>query len=129
MSKICLLFMHLPWLAYTICHPFFTIFWFPFPLRLALPRDWTLLNGGLCFSSAHPFSCYHLLQYHSIIPAAKLFASILLGPLGLPFILLPITQYGHWFFYYITDELLCPICFPLDVLGPFAFLGLPRPFS
>ena len=49
--------------------------------------------------------------------------------LGLPFILLPITHYGHWFCYYITGGLLCPICFLLGVLSPFAFLGLPRPFS
>ena len=82
MSKICLLLMRLPWLTCTICYPFFTIFWFPFPLWLALLRDWALLDGGLYFSSAHPFSYYHLLPYHSIIPAAKLFASILLGLFG-----------------------------------------------
>ena len=49
--------------------------------------------------------------------------------LGLPFILLPMAHYDRWFFYYITDGLLCPICFLLGVLGPFAFFGLPRPFS
>ena len=79
MSKICLLLMRLPWLAYTVCRPFLTIFWFPFPLWLALLKDWALLDGGLCFSSAHHFSYYHLLSYNSIIPTAKLFASILLG--------------------------------------------------
>ena len=84
-SKIYLLLMRLPWLVCTVCHPFFTIFLFPFPLWLALPRDWALLDSGLCFSSTHPFSCYHPLPYHSIIPAAKLFASILL------FILLPMV--------------------------------------
>ena len=31
------------------------------------------------FSSAHPFFCYPLLPYYSIIPVVKLFASILLG--------------------------------------------------
>ena len=72
--------MHLPWLAYIVCRPFLTIFKFPFPLWLALLRDWALLNGVLCFSLVHPFSCCHLLSYHSIIPVAKLFASILLGP-------------------------------------------------
>ena len=41
-----------------------------------------MLNSGLCFSSAHPFSCYHLLPYHSIIPATKLFVSILLCLFG-----------------------------------------------
>ena len=49
--------------------------------------------------------------------------------LVLPFILLLMAQHGHWLFCYITGGLLCPICFPLGVLGPFAFLGHPRPFS
>ena len=79
MSKICLLLMCLPWLAYTIFRPFFTIFWLPVPLWLAPLRGWALLGSGLCLSSAHPFSYYHLLPYHSIILAAKLFTSILLG--------------------------------------------------
>ena len=74
--------MRLPWLACTVCRSFLTIFWFPFPLWLTLPRDWALLDSGLCFSSAHHFSCYHLLPYHSIIPAEKLFASILPGFFG-----------------------------------------------
>ena len=82
MSKICLLLMRLPRLACKVCRPFFTIFWFSFPLWLALLRDWALLDGGLCFSSAHHFSYYHLLPYHSIIPIAKLFALILLGLFG-----------------------------------------------
>ena len=71
--------MCLPWLAYTIFRPFFTIFWLPFPLWLAPLRGWALLDSGLCLSSAHPFSYYHLLPYHFIILAAKLFTSILLG--------------------------------------------------
>ena len=108
---------------------FLTIFWFPFPLWLALPRDWALLDGGLCFSSAYPFFYYHLLPYHSIIPAAKLFASILLGLFGPTVYSSLMAQYGHWFFYYITSGLLCPICFPFGVSGPFAFLGLPQLFS
>ena len=82
MSKICLLLIRLPWLACTVCRSFLIIFWCPFPLWLALLRNWASLDGGLCFSSAHPFSCYHLLPYHSIILAAKLFASILLGLFG-----------------------------------------------
>ena len=49
--------------------------------------------------------------------------------LGLLFILLPMAQYGHWFFYYITGRLLCPICFLLSVPGPVVFLGLSWPFS
>ena len=77
--------MRLSWLACTVCHPFFTVFLFPFPLWLTLLKDWALLDGGLCFSSAHPFSCYHLLPYqwyHSIISDAKLFSSILLSLFG-----------------------------------------------
>ena len=77
-----MLLMRLPWLACTVYCPFLTIFWFPFPFWLALLRDWALLDGGLCFFLAYPFSCYHFLPYHSIIPAAKLFASILLGLFG-----------------------------------------------
>ena len=59
--------MHLPWLVCTVCRSFFTIFWFSFPLLLALLRDWALLNGGLCFSLAHPFSVtsFAILLYHS----------------------------------------------------------------
>ena len=43
--------------------------------------------------------------------------------LGLPFIILLMAQYGQWFFYYITNGLLCPICFPLGIPGPFASVG------
>ena len=73
--------MHLPWLAYTVCCPFLTIFQFPLPLWLALFRAGPCLMAGSAFSSAHPFSCYYLLSYHSIIPAAKLFCFNLAGPL------------------------------------------------
>ena len=123
MSKIRLLLMRLLWLAYIVCRPFLTIFWFPFPLWLALPRDWALLDGGLCFSSAHPFSCYHLLPYHSIILAAKLFASILLGLFGPAVYFSPNGPVRPLFFFYIIGGFLCPICFPLGLPGPFAFLG------
>ena len=66
------------WPAQFVVH-FLTIFWFLFPLWLALPMDWALLDDGLCFSPAHPFSCYRLPPYPFIIPTTKLFASILLG--------------------------------------------------
>ena len=74
--------MRLPWLACIVCRLFLTIFWFPFLLWLAQLMGWALLDGGLCLSSPHPFFCYHILPHHSIIPAAKLFASILLGLFG-----------------------------------------------
>ena len=38
------------------------------------------------------------------------------------------TQYDHWVFYYMACGLLHPIFFLLGVLGPFTFLGHPRPF-
>ena len=95
MSKICLLLMRLPWLACTVCRPFFTIFWFAFLLWLALLRGWALLDGGLCFSSAHHFFCYHLLTYYFIIPATKLFTSILLGLFGPAIYSSPMAQYSH----------------------------------
>ena len=79
-SACCLCVCH-GWLAQFAVR-FFTVFWFPFALWLALLRDWALLDGELCISSAHPFSCYPLLPYHSIILAAKSFASILLGLFG-----------------------------------------------
>ena len=119
MSKICLLFMRLSWLAYIVCCPFLTIFKFPFPLWLALLRDWALLNGVLCFSLVCPFSCNHLLSYHSIIPVAKLFASILLGPTVYsspngpvqPLVLL----LHHWrapVSHFLSLGLPGPVCFP-----------------
>ena len=129
MSKIYLLLICLPWLACTVFRPFFIIFWFPFPLWLALLRDWALLDDGLYFSSAHPFSCYHLLPYHSIIPAAKLLASIFLGLFGLAVYSSPngpvrllVLLLHHW---------RAPVShlFSLGASGPFAFLGLPQPFS
>ena len=92
------------WLACIVCHPFLTILWFPFPLWLALLRDWALLDNGLFFSPAHPFSCYPLLPYHSIIPIAKLFASILL-----------VLLLHHWrapMSHLFSSRRLGPICFP-----------------
>ena len=57
-----------------------------------------------------------------------LFDLSLLGPLGFLLILLSMTQYDHWVFYYITFGLLCPIYFLLGILGPFTFLEHPRSF-
>ena len=129
MSKICLLLICLPWLAYTIFRPFFTIFWLPFPLWLAPLRVGLCLTMGFAFLLPTLFpttiSCHTTLSFllRNCLPQSC-WAS-----LCLPFILLPMAQYGHWFFYYITGGPLCPICFLLGVPGPFAFLGLPRSFS
>ena len=129
MSKICLLLMCLSWLACIVCRLFLTIFWFPFLLWLAPLRGWALLDSGFCLSSAHHFSatisCHDTPSFllRSCLPQSCW------AYLGLPFILLPMAQYGYWFFYYITGGLLCPICFLSGVPSPFAFLGLHLPFS
>ena len=88
-SKIYLLFMRLSWLVCTVCRPFLTIFWFPFPLWLALFGAGPHLMVGFAFSSAHPSSCYYLLPYHSIIPTAKLFCFKLGGPFWACHLFLP----------------------------------------
>ena len=44
-----------------------------------LVRSGPCLMVDFAFSLAHPFFCYPLLPYYSIIPVVKLFASILLG--------------------------------------------------
>ena len=111
---------------------FLTIFWFPFLLWLAPLRGWALLDGGLYLSSTHPFFCYHLLPYHSIIPAAKLFAPILLGlfgpvvyfsPNGLVWSLVLLLH--HWralMFHLFSLRRPWPICFPWASLALFLTL-------
>ena len=141
--------MHLPWLACTVCRPFLTIFWFPFLLWLAPLKSWALLDGGLCLSSAYSFSYYHLLPYHSIIPAAKLFAPILLGFFG-PAIysspngpIRPLVLLLHYWRAPVSHlfYLRCPwpICLPWVSLAPFltlyshglllSSLGFPKPIT
>ena len=93
-------------------------------------RGWALLNGRLCFFFSPPL--FLLLSpaiplYHSSCEVVLFQSSWAL--LGLLFILLLMVQQDHWFLCYIISGLLCSICFPLGVPGPFAFLGLPRPLS
>ena len=95
-------------------------------------RGWALLDGELCFFFffSPPFFLLPspaILLYHSCYEVVLPQSGWVF--LGLPFILPLMAQQGHWFFCYITGGLLCPICFPLGVPGPFASLGLPRPFS
>ena len=93
-------------------------------------QGWALLNGGLCFFFSLPFfplPSPAIPFYHSCCEVALPQSSW--ASLGLSFILLLMAQQGHWFYCYITSGLLCPICFPLGVPSPFAFLGLPQPFS
>ena len=129
MSKIYLLFMRLLWLACTVCHSFLTIFWFPFPLWLVLLRDWALLDGELCFSLAHHFSCYPLLPYYSIIIAVKLFALILLGLFGsaiLFFSQWPSTAIGSFIISLAGSYV--PFVFPWVSQAHLLSLGFPDPF-
>ena len=132
MSKICLLLIRLLWLTCTVCRSFLTIFWFPFLLWFAPLRGWALLDGGLCLSSAHPFFCYHLLPFHSIIPAAKLFASISLGLFGLAVysspngLVRPLVLFlHHWrapVSHLFSFGRFWPICFPWASLAIFLTL-------
>ena len=124
--------MRLSWLACIVCRSFLIIFWFSFPLWLALLRDWALLDDGLCFSLAHHFSCYPLLPYYSIIPAVKLFASILLGLFGLAVYSSPngsvrplVLLLHHWqapMFHLFSLKRPKPVCFPWT--SPTLFLTL-----
>ena len=124
--------MHLLWLGCTVCHPFLTIFWFSFLFWLAPLRGWALLDGGLCFSLAHPFFCYHLQPYRSIIPAAKLFALNLLGLFGLAVYSSPngpirplVLLLHHWWApmsHLFSFGCPWPICFPSASLALFLTL-------
>ena len=124
--------VRLPWLACTVCRPFFWLFsGFPFFYGLPHLGPGPCLMVGFAFLQSTLFyatiSCHITLSFllRNCLPQSCWTS------LGLLFILLLMAQYDHWFFYYITGGLLCPICFPLGVLGPdpFAFLRLLWPFS
>ena len=140
MFKACMLLMRLPWSRGLSAH-FASHFW----LLMAWAVFWSPtfyallpLGAGLCRIMGFPsFSLLFYFFRSLVIISCHTILSFLLWCyltqscwtfLGLPFILLSMTQYGHWSFYYITCELLCPICFFLGILGPFFFLGLSCPF-
>ena len=131
-------------------HSLLSVFWLfsSFPFFYGLPH----LGVGPCltvgFAFLQPTFFSATISYHTTL--SFLLWSCLpqscWASLSLSFILLPMAQYGHWFFYYITGGLLCPICFllgdlahllPLGFLGHFLnfafpwvfteFFGLPRP--
>ena len=140
MSKTCLLLMHLPWFGGSFAHStahlwllmVWAIFWFPILYGL-LP-----LGAGLCLivgSSSFSLLFYSFSRLATISCRTTLpfllwcyLTQACWASLGLLLILLSMTQYGHWIFYYIICGLLCPINFLLCILGPFAFVGLPWPF-
>ena len=111
--------------------PFVFLLFFGSPLLYGLPY----LGTGPCLTVSFAFlqptlfpatlSCHTTLSFllRSHLPQSC-WAS-----LGLLFILLLMAQYGHWFFYYITGELLCPICFPLGFLSPFLNFAFPLAFT
>ena len=92
-------------------------------------RGWALLDGGFYFFFSPPF-----LLLSSAIPLHRSCCKVILlqigwASLGLPFILPLMAQQGHWFLCYIVSGLPCPICFPLDFLGPFSIFALPWAFT
>ena len=92
-------------------------------------RGWALLDGGFYFFFSPPF-----LLLSSAIPLHRSCCKVILlqigwASLGLPFILPLMAQQGHWFLCYIVSGLPCPICFPLDFLGPFPIFALPWAFT
>ena len=105
---------------------FLLFFGFPFLyglpyLGLGLALWWALLffNPPFFLLPSPAIPLYHSC-YEVVLPQSG-WAS-----LALPFILLLMANTAISSF---VISLGCPICFPLGVLGPFAFLGLPRPFS
>ena len=81
-------------------------------------RGWALLNGGLFFFFGPPF----FLLLSPAMPLHHSCCKVVLPQtgwtsLGLPFILPPMAQEGHWFLCYIIGGLPCPICFPLGFLS------------
>ena len=121
--------MRLPWLVGIVCRPFLTIFEFTFPLWLTLLKDWACLTVGFAFLQPTLFPA--TISYHTTLSflLRNCLSQSCWASLGLPFILLLMAQYGHWFFDYITSGLLCPICFLSGVPGPFDFLRLPWPLT
>ena len=105
-------------------------YFFGSPFFYGLPNLWAGPYLMVGFAFLHPtlfsatISCHTTLSFllRSCWPQSS-WAS-----LGLPFILLPMAQYGYWFFYYITGGLLCPIWFPLAPQAHLLSLGFLSPF-
>ena len=77
-KSVCCLCICRGWPAHSaVCFLLFS--GFPFLYGLPYLGAGPCLTMGFAFLQPTLFSCYHLLSYHSIIPATKLFASILLS--------------------------------------------------
>ena len=140
MFKACLLLIRLPRSGRLVCS-FCRSFWLLMVLAVSWsPIFYALLPLGAGFCRIMGFPSFSLLFYF-FCSLAIIFCHTTLSFLlwcyltqscwaflGLPFILLPMIEYGHWSFYYITCGLLCPICFFLGIFDPLAFLELPWPF-
>ena len=88
-----------------------------FSFMACLIWGWALLDGGFCFFFSPPF-----LLLSPAMPLHHSCCKVVLPQtgwtsLGLPFILPPMAQEGHWFLCYIIGGLPCPICFPLGFLS------------
>ena len=134
MSKICLLLMRLlqpggffahfaayPWLLMAWATFWFLILYGPLPLRLGFAWLWAFLLSAHSFALFYSFAFPAALFCHSCYvviwpkPARLLWACCLFFSQWLSMVIgLSI---------YITCGFLCPICFFLGILGPFAFLG------
>ena len=130
--------MHLPWpgglSAHPTIHPWLLMVWVVYwsffmvcsryGARLCLIVGFFFFSPLFCSFLQSCISCFTILLFMLwcyLIQACW-------ASLGLLLILLSITQYDHWSFYYMACRLLRPIYFLLDVLGPFTFLRHPLPF-
>ena len=116
------------WLVCTSYHPSLTSYGMSclliFLYGLLPLWGWALFDCGFFFLQPTILlisAILHFLLWCYLIQAC-------LASSGLLLILLLITQYDHWSFYYMACRLLRPIYFLLDVLDPFTFLGHPQPF-
>ena len=115
-------------LAYTVCHPFLTFYVSYFMISHS-SRGWALLDVGLCLLSVYSLTAIISCHITLLFLLWHLFDTILLDPFGPAVYSFPSGSVLPLVFYYLTCRLLCPICFLLVILGPFAFLGIPWFFS
>ena len=81
---------------------------------------WALLLSGYSFA---PFCSLATISCHTTLSFLLwcYLTQVCWASLGLLLILLSMTQYDHWAFYYIACGLLCPIYFPFGHPWPICF--------